>query len=137
MACWRSRLMIDCAVFPGVAMAVDWGDLDAADTKAIEDDPIRVNATLSWPESLNVSVRPHGFAVDHANLHACRTTAGFCSPFVEMQPQLVTHSTEMRSNTGRVVIDSRLGFAEVWMYIVHFRLFVEDGIRIDFAKGTI
>ena len=141
MACWNAKMMVECAsTFPGVALDVDWGVLTGPAAHPVEDDLVEVNASLSWPSSLNVTTRSHGFAIDHANLHSCLTVAGFCSPFVSEQPQLVTHSTELRSHAvashGDVMITSRLGAADTWMIIVHYRIFV-SGVRADFATGTI
>ena len=138
MACWRQLLQVNCdTTYPGVALDVDWGSLADAGITKVENDPIVLNATLTWPASLNITQRANGYTIDHANLHACRTVAGFCSPFVSVQPQLVTHSTEIRTDVGNVTFNSQFGSADTWTTIVHYRLYYDGNIRADFAKGII
>ena len=84
---------------------------------------------------LNITILSHGFAVDHANFYACKRTQGFCTPFVGANPGLVTHAPAQKSHDGseRFTIDLTPG---AWTLIMHYRVYVDGGIRCDFAKGV-
>jgi len=81
-----------------------------------------------------VTIKDHGFEVDHANFHACMRRNGFCSPFVSVQPGLVTHAPAQKSHTGSLTLEASLGVG-LWTLIAHFRMYIDGGVRIDIAKG--
>lgn len=131
-ACWRAKLMVTCDTgLPGVSLDVAW---NSSGETLIRDAPFSALAVMHWPADMNVTIKPHGFAVDHANFHACQRREGFCSPFVAAQPGLVTHSPALKSHTGSLALEVALD-AGLWTLIAHFRMYVDGGVRIDIAKG--
>ena len=140
LACWKAKLMVSCSeVFPGVDVKVDW---TALSEKLVEGSEISIPSHIVIPDSLNVTTadfKEHGFEIDHTNLHACKVSGGFCSPFVAQQPGLVTHSAALKGASGA---SNGVDFEFVlepgdWTYITHYRIFVDDNVRCDFAKGKI
>jgi hypothetical protein len=99
LACWTGKLMRDCQqYYPGVDLIADWSDVNS--TVIFEGNELVVPSKLVVPASLNVSADGGGALVDHVNLHACRVASGFCSPFADVSPGLVTHSAQERGGYG-------------------------------------
>lgn len=145
LACWSDRLMRDCSTFfPGVDLLADWGHVLNA-SRLVENEPLSVPSQLVVPSSLNVTRRA-GVLVDHVNLHACKVSEGFCSPFVSQTPGLVTHSPQERGGYGPYASTTiltndgdggSLNFV-YWTLIIHYRVYVSTAdadVRADFAKG--
>ena len=131
-ACWRSKLMVPCdSDLPGVSLDVAW---NSSGETLIRDVPFSALSVLRWPADMNVTIKDHGFEVDHANFHACMRRNGFCSPFVSVQPGLVTHAPAQKSHTGSLTLEASLGVG-LWTLIAHFRMYIDGGVRIDIAKG--
>lgn len=141
MACWKAKLMVPCdSIFPEVDISVDWSSLE--NTRLVEGDLISIPSHMVIPDTINLTTtefKDHGFGIDHTNLHACKVSGGFCSPFVAESPGLVTHSPALRGNAGAhnpVKFDLQLEPGD-WTFITHYRFFVDENIRCDFAKGKI
>jgi hypothetical protein len=142
MACWKNKLMVPCdKIFPGLHIEVDWSSI-APPKKLVEGDKIAVPSHIIVPASINLTTtdfKDHGFDIDHTNLHACKVSGGFCSPFVSASPGLVTHSPALKGTPGAhnpVNFNLELEPGD-WTFITHFRIFVDDNVRCDFAKGMI
>jgi hypothetical protein len=138
IACWKAKIMVPCSTnFPGVDISVDWSKLEG---KLIADSDVTVPSKLILPASINVTTplfKAHNLEVDHTNIHACLTKGGFCSPFVAQSPGLVTHTEALKGGK-----DDDVNFAVkleegTWTFITHYRIFVDDNIRVDFAKGRV
>ena len=144
VACWKAKRMVDCTlIFPGVNINVDWSELFPTSGKNLtEGDTISVPATLILPTdgSMNVTTslfKNHLFDVDHTNVHACKTNGGFCSPFVSETPGLVTHSKALKGGGNENVKFDVTLEAGSWTFITHYRIFLDNNIRCDFAKGRV
>ena len=142
MACWKAKLMVPCdKVFPGVDIQVDWAPIESP-KRLVEGDMITIPSHIIVPPEINLTTtdfKDHEFDIDHANLHACKVSGGFCSPFVSASPGLVTHSPALQGSPGRhnpIYFDLELEPGD-WTFITHYRFFIDDNIRCDFAKGQI
>ena len=123
--------------------AVDWSPLYPTSGKNLTaGDKISIPSTLTLPSSLNVtsqlfSQKKTGFGVDHTNVHACLTKGGFCSPFVSKTPGLVTHSAALKGPINDPVSFGVTLEAGTWTFITHYRIYVDNNVRCDFAKGKV
>ena len=137
IACWRAKVMVDCDTFPGVDITVDWTPFKG---RLVEGDVINVPSLLILPATLNISTqlfKAHEYSIDHTNIHACLTNGGFCSPFVAQSPSLVTHSEALKGMPMKDVTFSITLEQGTWTFITHYRIFIDNNIRIDFAKGHV
>lgn len=146
MACWKAKLMVPCdSMFPGVNIEVDWAAVLAS--SLVEGDKVVIPSHLVVPapsssNALNITTtdfKDHDYEIDHSNLHACKVSGGFCSPFVGQQPGLVTHSPALKGTPGN---DTGVKFELVlepgsWTFITHYRIYIDNNIRCDFARGKI
>lgn len=140
LACWKAKLMVDCpATFGDTTLDVDFAGL--LDPPVLtEGDIIPILSKLNVDDSINVTTeiyKEHGYYSDHTNVHACKVSGGFCSPFVTATPGLVTHTPAKFGDEEESITFEPVLEAGDWTFIVHFRLYIDDNIRVDFAKGII
>ena len=101
--------------------------------------------TYSASYSMTVpSARCPSDSVPHANVHSCRRTVGFCTPFVSNTPGLATHTA---SRSGTLKVDSNSDHtasfesqvkldAGGYTMIAHGRWFDCRGAKHDMARAV-
>jgi hypothetical protein len=100
LACWKDRVLTVCETnFPGIGldMGPTW---NKSGVTLVEGTTFTATAALINFEALNLTIKHHGYPIDHANFHACKRSTGFCTPFVAATPGLVTHAPATKSHTG-------------------------------------